>query len=138
MTHVGHIDKEEYAEKALELLYGEKETFVSFAYDSLFWGVSREETRVNLVDRIKTEMRRILFGHLVVTGAVRGVVKYDYTYGYCRRIRREPRISEVPSMYLDIAKVLPNFNEVIESLMIEAIKLKLIADIRAKAAENPG
>ncbi len=136
MTRVGHIDKEKYAEDALELLNGEKETFVSFAFDSIFRGVSREETRVNLVDRVKKGMRIILFKHLESTGAVREAIKYDYTYGYCRRIRREPRISEVPSKFLDIVIVLPNCNEVIESFMMEAIKLKMISDIQAKAVKE--
>ena len=138
MTRVGHINKEQHAAEALELLNGERSTFVSFAFDSLFRGVSREETRGNLADQVKKEMRAILFNHLVRKGVVRGDIKFDYSYGYCRKIRRAPRISEVPSRYLNIEEILPNFNEIIDAIMLESVKLKLVSDIQAKQAEADG
>jgi hypothetical protein len=47
----------------------------------------------------------------------------------------EPRESDVPSKYLDIEKVLTNFDAAIDDIMVEAGKRKMIAEIEAVTKE---
>lgn len=135
MSEIRRIDQEEYAAEALELLNNEREDFVRSACCSLSEGVSSEATRGILVRKVKSEMKHVLFEHLKRNGTVSGHYVYRYTYGYCRKVRVEPRESDVPSKYLDIEKVLTNFDAVIDDIMVEAGKRKMIAEIEAVTKE---
>lgn len=135
MSEIGRIDQEEYAAEALELLNQEREGFVRSACSSLSEGLSSEAVRATLVRRVKSEMKHVLFEHLKRNGTVSGHYVHRYTYGYCRKVRIEPRESDVPSKYLDIEKVLTNFDAVINDLMVEAGKRKMIAEIEAVTKE---
>lgn len=138
MAEIGRIDQEEYAAEALELLNQEREGFVRSACYSLSEGVSAEAVRVILVRKVKSEMKHVLFEHLKRSGTVSGHYVYRYTYGYCRKVRVEPKESDVPSKYLDIEKVLANFDAAIDEIMVEAGKRKMIADIEAVTKEAQG
>lgn len=135
MSEIRRIDQEEYAAEALELLNNEREDFVRSACSSLSEGVSSEATRGILVRKVKSEMKHVLFEHLKRNGTVSGHYVHRYTYGYCRKVRIEPRESDVPSKYLDIEKVLTNFDAVINDMMVEAGKRKMIAEIEAVTKE---
>ena len=135
MSEIRRIDQEEYAAEALELLNNEREDFVRSACSSLSEGVSSETTRGILVRKVKSEMKHVLFEHLKRSGTVSGHYVYRYTYGYCRKVRVESRESDVPSKYLDIEKVLTNFDAVIDDIMVEAGKRKMIAEIEAVTKE---
>lgn len=135
MSEIRRIDQEEYAAEALELLNNEREDFVRSACCSLSEGVSSETTRGILVRKVKSEMKHVLFEHLKRNGTVSGHYVHRYTYGYCRKVRIEPRESDVPSKYLDIEKVLTNFDAVINDIMVEAGKRKMIAEIEAVTKE---
>ena len=91
MAHIGHIDKEKQAAKTLELFNREKDGFVRSACHSYTAGVSPEQTREALVRKIKSRMEDVLFEHLKRTGDVRGSFRHEYTMGYLRTVRREPR-----------------------------------------------
>ena len=138
MSEIRRIDQKEYEAEALELLNQEREGFVRSAGYSLSKGVSSEEVRVILVRKVKSEMKHVLFEHLKRSGTVSGHYVYRYTYGYCRKMRVEPRESDVPSKYLDIEKILTNFDAVIDEIMVEAGKRKMIADIEAVTKEAQG
>ena len=138
MSQVRRIDQKEYAAEALDLLNHEREDFVRSACCSLSEGVSSETTRGILVRKVKSEMKHVLFEHLKRSGTVSGHYVHRYTYGYCRKVRVEPRESEVPSKYLDIEKVLTNFDAVIDDIMVEAGKRKMIADIEEVTKEAQG
>lgn len=138
MAEIRRIDQEEYAAEAMELLNQVRESFVRSACYSLSEGVSSEAVRVILVRKVKSEMKHVLFEHLKRSGTVSGHYVYRYTYGYCRKVRVEPRESDVPSKYLDIEKVLANFDAAIDDIMVEAGKLKMIADIEAVTKEAQG
>ena len=139
MAYIGHIDEDQYAEKALELLHRERESFVTFACASLKSGVPHGETRELLVRKVKSRMENVLFNHLKHTGAVRGSYRHQYYQaGYIRRVRREPQKSDVPSGLLKIEELLPTFQFEIDAMMMEAGKRKLIAEIEAKAKEAQG
>ena len=111
MAHIGHIDKEKQAAKTLEFFNREKDGFVRSACHSYTAGVPPEQTREALVRKIKSRMEDVLFEHLK------------------RTVRREPRKSDVPSQYRDIEKILPNFQELVDSVLVEAGKLRMISAI---------
>lgn len=138
MSEIRRIDLKEYEAEALELLNQEREGFVRSACSSLSEGASSEAARVILVRKVKSEMKHILFEHLKRSGTVSGHYVYRYTYGYCRKVRVEPRESDVPSKYLDIEKVLTNFDAAIDDIMVEAGKCKMIADIEAVTKDAQG
>lgn len=141
MAYIRHIDEEEYAAKALELFNDEREDFVSFACDCLKNGDTRESTRENLVDRVESDMKHALFNYLKRSGKVDGGIRYDYSLGYCRRKRDEPRMSDVPSRLLSISEVLtksetaPKFADLIDSVMVDAGILWKVAEIEATTRE---
>ena len=138
MTHIEHIDKEKHAAKTLELFNREKDGSVRSACQSISAGVSSEQVREGLVRRIKSRMEDVIFEHLKRTGDVRGSYRHSYTMGYLRTVRSEPRKSEVPSQYRDIEKILPNFQELVDTVLVEAGKLRMISAIEevTKAAQE--
>lgn len=131
MAEIRRIDQEEYAAEALELLNREREGFVKSAWSSLSEGLSSEAVRATLVRRVKSEMKHVLFKHLKRNGTVSGHYVHRYTDGYCRKVRVDPRESDVPSKYLDIEKVLTNFDAAINDILVEAGKRKMVAEIEA-------
>ena len=138
MAEIRHIDSEELAAITLELLEDEKSDFIQDALSDLRNCSIPSEARDRLVRRMKSRMRDVIFNHLKRTGAVRGDIRHDFTLGYCRRRYMEPRMSDVPSRYLDIERILPNFQEIVDSIMAEAGKLKTIADIEATTKDAGG
>ena len=140
MATIRHINEEEYAAKALELLNGRREGLVNYAFGLLQQGLSPEQAGEQLGYKVKREMESALFDYLKRRGIVRGEIRHIYnTYGYCRMIRRTPSKREVPSKLLDIEDSLPNYKEVIGNIMVDAEKLRIIAEIEAakeKAEEN--
>lgn len=136
MPEIRHINSEKHAASVLVLLEGEKEKFIQYAFSYLRDGfLPPDEVRGRLVRRMKLHMRGVIFKHLKRTGAVRGDSRHDFTLGFCRSRYSEPRISDVPSRYLDIDRILPNFQEIVSSIMTEAEKLKTIAEIEATTSE---
>ena len=136
MAQIHHVDMEEYATEALELLGEEKDGFVRHALSWLSDGHGQEDTRKRLVRRVKSDMEDVLFEHLKRTGAVRGDYRIDYTRGYYyRRKYVEPRLSDVPSRLVNIETIIPNFQEAVDSMMTEARRLKAVADIEATTRE---
>ena len=136
MATIRHINEEEYALKALELLNGRRERYVNYALGLLRQGMSAEKAREELKDKVKDEMETVLFEYLKHRGIVCGDVRYLYnTYGYCRRIRRRPSKHEVPSNLLDIEGVLPNYEEVIGNMMVDAEKFRIIGEIETVTKE---
>jgi hypothetical protein len=131
MTHTDYINKDRHAAHALEILGRKRDGFVKFACGKLAEGFSSGEARESLVRKVRSEMEDALFSHLKRTGAVRGSYKYQYCYGFCRHVRREPRKSEVPSDLLDIRVILPDFNERLDAMMVEAGKLRMVSAIEA-------
>lgn len=144
MTNIRYIDKEEYAAKAIELFEQERESFVRFVYECLSDGAAFEYTREQLVKTVEKQLEQALFNHLKRAGIVQGSVRHDYTLGYCRKKRTEPRMSDVPSELLNISEVLkmsgalPKFDEVIESVLMDARKLILVEAIEATASKATG
>lgn len=145
MANLRHIDEEEYASHALELFNDEREDFVKFAYDCLKDGETPEHTKERLTGRVESHMESALFDYLKEANFVEGDVRYDYSLGYCRRKRVEPRMSDVPSRLLSISEVLmvcetlPNFAQVIESVMVDAgilLKVDKIEATTKEAREN--
>lgn len=135
MTHIGHIDKEKHAAKTLELFNRERDGFVRSACHGYTTGVSPEQMRTALVRKIKSRMEDVLFEHLKRTGDVRGSYWHEYTMGYLRTVRREPRKSEVPSQYRDIEKILPNFQELVDAVLVDAGKLRMVSAIEEATKE---
>ena len=141
MSHIRYIDREEYAAKAFELFEQERESFVQFAYEQLKDGATTEYAREQLGKKVEKDLEQILFNYLKRTGVVQGSIRYDYTLGYCRKKRTEPRISDVPSEYLSISEVLmmyetlPKFADVIDSVMMDAKKLIMVDAIETTTNE---
>jgi len=140
MATIRHINEEEYVAKALELLNHRREGYANYALGLLQRNMSPGQVGEQLGKKVKSEMETVLFKFLKNRGIVCGEVRYLYnTYGYCRRIRRRPSKYEVPSNLLDIEEVLPNYEEVIGNIMVDAEKLWIIAEIEAitkEAKEN--
>lgn len=141
MTNVGFIDSEKHAEEVLEMFNEDRERFVTIACNNLTGGMTPEDTRQQIRSRIKRNMRDTIFHHLVRTGAVRGTTRIQYlSYTCYRTVHYEPSISEVPSKYLDIDKILPNFSELVDAIMLDAGKLKITKEIEkiTTAAQDAG
>ncbi len=140
MATIRHINEEEYAAKALELLNHRREGYVNYALSLLKQSMSPGQASEKLEDKVKDEMGTVLFEYLKHRGIVCGEVRYLYNInGYCRRIRRTPSKHEVPSNLLDIGQTLPNYEEVISNIMVDAEKLWIIAEIETitkEAKEN--
>ena len=140
MATIRHINKEEYAAKALDLMNGRREMYVNYALGLLQQSLSPGQAGEKLEEKVKREMETVLFEYLKHRGIVCGEVQHLYnTYGYCRRICRRSSKREVPSNLLDIEKVLPNYKEVIGNMMVDAEKLRIIVEIETitkKAKEN--
>ena len=140
MVTIRHIDKEAYAAKALDLLNVKWEGFVNYALSLLKQSISPGQASEKLEDKVKEEMETVLFEYLKHRGSVCGEVRYLYNInGYCRRIRRAPSKHKVPSNLLDIEQTLPNYEEVIGNIMVDAEKLRTIAEIETitkEAKEN--
>lgn len=132
MTHISHIDIDEHAEECLELFKEERSGFVRHALKHLSEGLSQDDTRERLVRKVKSDMRAVIFEHMKRTGEVHGDSRMPYAHlGYYYRVRRSPDISDVPSHLLDIEELMPNFQDEVGSIMLDAEKLKMIADIEA-------
>ena len=140
MVTIRHIDKEAYAAKALDLLNVKWEGFVNYALSLLKQSISPGQASEKLEDKVKEEMETVLFEYLKRRGIVCGDVRYLYNNnGYCRRIRRAPSKLGVSSNLLDIEQTLPNYEEVIGNIMVDAEKLWTIAEIETitkEAKEN--
>lgn len=136
MSEIRHINSEKHASSVLALLEGEKEKFIQYAFSYFRDGfLPPDEVRDRLARRMKSRMREVIFKHLKRTGEVRGDNRRDFTLGFCRSRYIEPRINDVPSRYLNIDRILPNFQEIVSSIMTEAEKLKTIAEIEATTSE---
>ena len=141
MAHIRTINKEEYAAKALELFNNNREDYVTFACDCLKDGDTPEHARERLVRRVESQMERALFNYLKRTGKIEGDIRYDYTLGYYRRKRVEPRLSDVPSGLLNISEVLmisetvSRFTDLIDSVLLDARKLLLVARIETTVTQ---
>ena len=136
MATIRHINEEEYAAKALELLNQRREGYVNYVLSLLQQSMSPGQASEQLKDKVKSEMETVLFEYLKHRGIVCGEVRYLYnTYGYCRRIRRRPSKYEVPSNLLDIEEILTNYEEVIGNIMVDAEKLWIIAEIETVTKE---
>lgn len=136
MSHHLNINEEEYSAEALNLFNREREGYIEFALDDLSGGASVESAKKRLETRVMLDMEHILFDYLKDSNVLRTEYHYQYlSESYGRRIRREPRMSDVPSELLDITKVRPDFNIIINSVMTEAGKRKIIADIMSVTEE---
>lgn len=141
MSHIRNIDKEEYAKTALELFEQERETYVNFAYEQLKDGANPEDARSRLGRKVENNLEEVLFDYLKRTGIVQGSIRYDYTLGYCRKKCVEPRMSDVPSELLNISEVLtmseslPKFDDVVNSVMMDARKLIMVDAIETTTNE---
>jgi len=138
MATIGHINKDSYAAKALELLNGRRDIFVKSVSHNLSNGVSTEAARKSLVKKVKSEMKDLLFNYLNRKGIVRGNYVHRYTYGVFRTTYKEPTKSDVPSSILNIENILPNFNDVIDAMMLDAEKLRIINAIESTTEEAKG
>ena len=110
MPTIRHINEEEYAAKALELLNHRREGYVNYALSLLKQSISSGQASEKLEDKVKDEMETVLFEYLKNRGIVCGEVRYLYNINeYCRRIRRALSKLEVSSNLLDIEQTLPNY-----------------------------
>lgn len=136
MATIRHINDEAYAAKALELLNVRRERYVNYTVGLLRQNLSPGQAAERLGDHVKDEMETVLFEYLKHRGIVCGEVQYLYnSYGYCRRIRRKPSKREVPSNLLDIRGILPNYEEVIGNMIVDAEKRWIIGKIEAITTE---
>ena len=132
MATIRHINEEEYAAKALELLNHRREGDVNYALSLLKQSMSPGQASEKLEDKVKDEMETVLFEYLKHRGIVCGEVRYLYNInGYCRRIRRTPSKRDVPSNLLDIKAILPNYEEVIGNVLVDAEQLWIISEVEA-------
>ena len=129
MATIEHIDKEKYAAKALEFIENEKDYFARTVCANLLGTVSTEVAREQLVRMVKHRMEDILFRYLKREGIVKGSLRRQYYLGYYRTVRREPNKRDVPSELLDAEKILPNFGEILDAILMEAGRLKMISAI---------
>ena len=130
MATIRHINEEEYSAKALEFLNHRRESYVNYALSLLKQSMSPGQASEKLEDKVKDEMETVLFEYLKNRGIVCGEVRYLYNINeYCRRIRRAPYKLEVSSNLLDIEQTLPNYEELIGNIMVDAEKLWVIAEI---------
>ena len=138
MATIKNIDKDAYAEKALELLAVKKGMFVNYALNLLKASVPKGKARDQLASKVYTEMKSILFNYLKRSGKVQADYKYKYDYiaGCYRTVQREPQKSEVPPSLMDIKKILPNYGDVIGDIMLEAEKRLFIGQIETITKES--
>ena len=132
MATIIHINEAEYAAKALDLLNGRRGEYVNYAFGLLQQSLSPGQAGERLENKVKSEMEIVLFEYLKRRGIVRGEVRHIYnTNGYCRRIRRTPSKRDVPSNLLDIKVILPNYEEVIGNVLVDAEQLWIISEVEA-------
>ena len=129
MARIGYINKETHAARTLEIFNGHRDEFVRFACGKLSEGLSSGEARGCLVKEVKSDMENAIFRHLKHTGVVRGEYRHQYYCGFYRTVRREPQKSDVPSDLLDVETILPNFSELVDSMMVDAGKLRMVSEI---------
>lgn len=136
MATIRHINKEEYAAKALDLLNARRDFYVLTGMNYLSLGFSPEKAREEVESKVCRRMEDDLFEYLKSRGIVCGDVRYLYdAYGYCRRYRHRPSKHDVPTNLLDIREVLPNYAEVITGIMVDAKKLKIVREIESITQE---
>ena len=132
MATIIHINEAEYAAKALDLLNGRRGEYVNYAFGLLQQSLSPGQAGERLENIVKSEMEIVLFEYLKHCGSVNGEIRHVYnTYGYCRRIRRTPSKRDVPSNLLDIKVILPNYEEVIGNVLVDAEQLWIISEVEA-------
>ena len=132
MATIRHINEAEYAAKALDLLNGRCGEYVNYAFGLLQQSLSPGQAGERLENKVKSEMKIVLFEYLKHCGIVNGEIRHVYnTYGYCRRIRRTPSKRDVPSNLLDIKVILPNYEEVIGNVLVDAEQLWIISEVEA-------
>ena len=137
MATIEHINKDAYAAKALELLKNRMLEFESFALGLLKADMTREMVVERLEDKVRSEMKNVLFNFLKRSGKVKGNYRYQYYHvtGCYRAVRREPQKSEVPSHLLDIKEILTDYKDIISDIMLEAEKKWVIGQIEATAKD---
>jgi hypothetical protein len=132
MATIGHINKEEYAAKARDLLNSRLAGYINYALRLLQQGMSQEQAGERLKDKVEREMETALFEYLKHRRIVCGDARYRYDVnGYYRRTRSTPSKREVPSNLLDIKEILPDYGDIIGNIMAEARRLLIIAEIEA-------
>ena len=132
MATIRHINEAEYAAKALELLNNRREGYVNYTLSLFQQNLSPGQAGERLENKVKKEMETVLFEYLKHCGIVNGEIRHVYnTYGYCRRIRRTPSKRDVPSNLLDIKAILPNYEEVIGNVLVDAEQLWIISEVEA-------
>lgn len=131
MATVRHIDKEAYAGKALELLSHRREGYIDYALGLMKGNMSPGAAGELVEGRVSSEMEDALFDYLKRSGKVSGAYRHQYYHvtGCYRTVRLEPRKSDVPSELLDIKTVLPNYEQVMGDIMVEAEKRWITAEI---------
>ena len=136
MATIRHINEEEYAAKALELLNHRREGYVNYALSLLKQSMSPGQASEKLEDKVKDEMETVLFEYLKHRGIVCGEVRYLYNInGYCRRIRRTPSKRDVPSNLLDIKAILLNYEEVMGNILVDAEQLWVAEQVETTTKE---
>ena len=137
MATIEHINQDAHAAKALELLKNRRLEYANYALGLLKANMTREMVVDRLEDKVRSEMKNVLFNYLKRSGKVKGNYRYQYYHvtGCYRAVRREPQKSDVPSKLLDIREILTNFKDVISDIMLEAEKKRVIAQIEATAKE---
>ena len=130
MATIRHINKEAYAAKALELLNARREEFVEYGKKHLSEGEHPDRVRGEIEYKVEKDMEEVLFECLKSRGIVCGDIDELYNkYGSCRRIRLMTDKGDASSNLLNIREVLPYFGEIIDSILGEAEKLLIIAEI---------
>jgi len=141
MATIRYIDKEEYAAKALELLNERREKYVDYGLGLMKENMSPGMAGERMEKKVCSEMEDALFDYLKWRGKIRGNYRHQYyhvTGGY-RTVQVEPRKEDVPSEFLDLKEILPNYEEVMGDLMVEAEKRWIICQIETitkEAKEN--
>ncbi len=137
MATIEHINNDAYAAKALELLKNRRSEYEYYALGLLKANMTREMVVERLEDKVRSEMKNVLFNYLKRSGKVKGNYRYQYSHvtGCYRTVRREPQKSDVPSKLLDIREILSNYKDVISDIMLEAERKRVIAQIETTAKE---
>lgn len=137
MVTIGHINKEAYAAKALDLLNVKWEGYVNYSLGLMKDNMSPGMAGERLEKKVCSEMGNALFSYLKRSGKVSGGYKHQYYHvtGYYRTVHREPQKREVPAELLDIKRVLANYEEVIGNIMADAEKRWIEAEAERFAKE---
>jgi len=123
---------EEYATEALELINARRENFVVYGKGLLSKGEHPDRIREEIEDDLKSDMEKVLFEHLKSRGVVCGDIDQLYDkYGFCRRFRLKSDKCGASLNLLNIREVLPNFGDVVGSIMVDANKLRIIDEMEA-------